>query len=87
MNVSAGSTELISSYCIDGSMNTEKIEGNLVLCNYGDGDETIYNAKGLGMIMSVDDNLQDVAFSFMFPVTIITTDDAREILAYIKSTR
>ncbi|KAJ0964119.1 hypothetical protein J5N97_029241 [Dioscorea zingiberensis] len=85
VNVSAGSNELISSYCIDGFMNTEKVEGRLVLCNSVLGEETILNAKGLGIIMSSDD-FPDVAFTFMYPALIVSTQDAKEILDYIMST-
>ncbi|KAJ0964120.1 hypothetical protein J5N97_029242 [Dioscorea zingiberensis] len=84
VNVSAGSSPFISSYCLDGAMNTQKVEGKLVLCNGLYGEEGIPNANGLGVILS-SDRFRDVARNYRSPVTVVSNEDAQEILEYIKT--
>ncbi|KAM0945431.1 putative cucumisin [Dioscorea sansibarensis] len=84
VNFSAGSSELLSSYCVDGLMNSQKVRGNLVLCNGLFGEEGIPNANGLGVILS-SDNFRDVAFNFRLPATVLSNQDAQEVLDYIRS--
>lgn len=70
------------------------IEGKIVLCDNDDGMSSVVDKKdevkglgGVGVIV-IDDESRAVASSYgTFPLTVISSKDAAEILAYINATR
>ncbi|KAF2297967.1 hypothetical protein GH714_006785 [Hevea brasiliensis] len=80
--------------CKPGSMDKEKIKGNIILCDNEDGEYSDYEKKGevqslggIGLIL-VDDKTKAVASTYKeFPMTVISSKDAAEILSYINSTK
>ncbi|XP_021668105.2 CO(2)-response secreted protease [Hevea brasiliensis] len=80
--------------CKPGSMDKEKIKGNIILCDNEDGEYSDYEKKGevqslggIGLIL-VDDKTKAVASIYKeFPMTVISSKDAAEILSYINSTK
>lgn len=73
-------------------MDEEKIKGKIVLCDNEGGEysdakkEEVQSLGGIGLIL-VDDKSRAVASTYKeFPMTVISSKDAAEILSYINST-
>ncbi|GMY30185.1 cucumisin-like isoform X1 [Fagus crenata] len=84
-NYSAGADPDISKFCLDGDMNSDKVQGKIVFCEtlwYGSG---ILSAHGVGVIMA-DSSITDFAFSYPLPATVISVEDGLKIFDYIRST-
>ncbi|KAA8522331.1 hypothetical protein F0562_013308 [Nyssa sinensis] len=85
VNYTVGSNAEISSYCIPGSMNSDDVQGTIVLCDTLWDGSGILIANGVGTIMA-DSTITDFAFNFPLPATVISTEDGLKIMDYIRST-
>ncbi|KAK1384910.1 Cucumisin [Heracleum sosnowskyi] len=85
VNYTVGSNTLISSFCFEGAMNSEIVEGSMVFCEtIGDGSGILL-ANGVGTIMA-DSYYSDFAFNYPLPATVISTEDGIKVLDYIRTT-
>ncbi|PIA24891.1 hypothetical protein AQUCO_15500002v1 [Aquilegia coerulea] len=83
-----------SSYCLESSLNSTKISGNIVVCRHaGSSSESklakslvVKEAGGVGMIL-IDEQDKDVAIPFTIPAAIVGTRIGDRILSYINHTR
>ncbi|TQE07559.1 hypothetical protein C1H46_006879 [Malus baccata] len=88
----ADGNEHNARYCYEDSMEAEKINGKIVLCDsgdYGRGSQidAVTSLGGVGVIFQVD-NPGVVASTYgEFPATVLSFKDGQEILSYINSTR
>jgi hypothetical protein len=88
-NYSVGADPGISKFCFPGYMNSNKVQGKIVLCEdpdgtFGDGTGILIG-HGVGTIIA-DSFITDFAFSYPLPATLISTEDGLEVLDYIRST-
>ncbi|XP_073307156.1 cucumisin-like [Primulina huaijiensis] len=86
-NYTIGSSPDIARFCINGAMSTDKVAGKIVFCEALADGSAILAANGIGTIMS--DVLvvnPDVAFSWPLPATLISPEDGKTVLDYIRST-
>lgn len=75
-------------------MDAAKIEGKIVVCDNDDNEyseksklEEVKDLGGVGLIL-VDDEQRSVASIYgAFPMTVVSSEDASEILSYMNSTR
>ncbi|EEF52765.1 Cucumisin precursor, putative [Ricinus communis] len=80
--------------CRPDSMDKDMIKGKIVFCDNEDGElsenqkkEEVQKLGGIGLVL-VDDKTRAVAASYKeFPMTLISSEDAAEILSYINSTK
>ncbi|XP_058106321.1 cucumisin-like [Magnolia sinica] len=84
-NVSAGANADISRSCDTGSLNSYKVRGKIVLCDYIYDGSGVIEAEGLGNIMA-DYRYSDFAFSYPLPSTLLSIEDGAKVLDYIQST-
>ncbi|KAF5188703.1 Subtilisin-like protease SBT1.6 [Thalictrum thalictroides] len=83
-----------SSYCLESSLNSTKISGNIVVCRHtGSSSESklakslvVKEAGGVGLVL-VDEEDKDVAIPFLIPAAIVGTRIGERILSYINHTR
>lgn len=75
----------ISSFCFPGALNSHKVQGKIVLCDSSNDGTGVLIANGVGSII-VDSFINDFAFSYSLPATVISREDGLKILNYIKST-
>lgn len=87
-NYTIGSFPDDARYCTEESMNADTVAGKIVLCEALTDGSTVLTANGVGTVMT-DQNVinPDYAFSFPLPATLISPDDGRKVMEYIKSTR
>ncbi|XP_030446914.1 CO(2)-response secreted protease-like isoform X1 [Syzygium oleosum] len=79
--------------CNPSSMDAAKIEGKIVVCDNDDNEyseksklEEVKDLGGVGLIL-VDDEQRSVASIYgAFPMTVVSSEDASEILSYMNST-
>ena len=84
-NYSAGADPDISKFCLDGYMNSDKLQGKIVFCESLSDGSGIVSAHGVGIIMA-DSSITDFAYSFPLPATVISVEDGLKIFNYIRST-
>lgn len=84
-NYSTGSNPEISKHCLTGSMNSYKVRGKIVFCETDGPGTGIRRANGVGTIMAYP-SIPDAASNYLFPATVISTEDGLKVLEYIKST-
>ncbi|XP_057811959.1 subtilisin-like protease SBT4.3 [Salvia miltiorrhiza] len=88
VNYTAGSS---SDYAIDcgyDDLNLEMVVGKIVVCQSTLGMLAIREVNGIGIILIGTDAVNpEYALSYQLPVTMITPDDGRKVLEYIRSTR
>ncbi len=84
-NYSAGADPDISKFCLDGYMNSDKLQGKIVFCESFSDGSGILSAHGVGIIMA-DSSITDFAYSFPLPATVISVEDGLKIFNYIRST-
>ncbi|KAL6005540.1 hypothetical protein ACLOJK_006107 [Asimina triloba] len=84
-NVSAGFSSDVSRYCYDGTLNSYKTQGKIVVCDDVPDGPAISDAGGLGNIIAIDD-YADFAFSYPLPTSLISTADGQKVLDYVRST-
>ncbi|KAF3442255.1 hypothetical protein FNV43_RR16171 [Rhamnella rubrinervis] len=75
-------------FCIEESLDPEKVKGNLVLCKLGSSgvDSVVKRMGGTGTILESEQFLDDAKI-FMAPATIVNTTTANTINNYIHSSR
>ncbi|KAG9442718.1 hypothetical protein H6P81_018572 [Aristolochia fimbriata] len=91
---SNSSNDVQASNCDPDSLDGEKIKGKIVLCRHTESSYSrrqkmseVESLEGLGVIL-INDIEKPVAFPFgSSPLTVITSEEAEEILSYINSTR
>ncbi|KAB1217163.1 Cucumisin [Morella rubra] len=74
-----------SQNCLTGSMNSYKVRGKIVFCETDGPGTGIRRANGVGTIMAYP-SIPDAASHYLFPATVISTEDGLKVLEYIKST-
>ena len=84
-NYSAGADPDISKFCLNGAMNSDKVQGKIVFCETLSDGSGIRSAHGVGVIMA-DSSITDVAYSYPLPATVISVEDGLKIFDYIRST-
>ncbi|XP_012835452.1 PREDICTED: cucumisin-like [Erythranthe guttata] len=86
-NYTIGSSPDIARLCLPGAMSSDIVSGKIVFCEALWDGSGILMANGVGTIMS-DVNFvnPDVAFSWPLPTTIISPENGRAVLEYIRST-
>ncbi|GMY30183.1 cucumisin-like isoform X1 [Fagus crenata] len=84
-NYSAGADPDISKFCLDGYMNSDKLQGKIVFCESFLDGSGILSAHGVGIIMA-DSSITDFAFSYPLPAAVISVEDGLKIFDYIRST-
>jgi hypothetical protein len=84
-NYSAGADPDISKLCLDGYINSDKLQGKIVFCESFLDGSGILSAHGVGIIMA-DLSITDLAFSYPLPATVISVEDGLKIFDYIRST-
>ncbi|GLJ18272.1 hypothetical protein SUGI_0323080 [Cryptomeria japonica] len=89
-NVTGGFSSDDSSACGLYSLDRSTVEGKIVLChmsNLGDlPDGGVYVSGGAGAIIMYD-AMNDTAYSFMVPATVISSEQGEVVKSYINSTR
>ncbi|KAK4435247.1 Cucumisin [Sesamum alatum] len=86
-NYTIGSSPDIAKYCITGAMNADIVAGKIVFCEALWDGSGILLANGVGTIMAdVLVENPDVAFSWPLPATLISPEDGKIVLEYIKNT-
>ncbi|KAG8382308.1 hypothetical protein BUALT_Bualt05G0063400 [Buddleja alternifolia] len=84
-NYTAGSSPDIARFCLTGAMSSDIVAGKIVFCEALWDGSGILMANGVGTIMA--DPLvvnPDDAFSWPLPATLISPEDGRSVLEYIK---
>ncbi|XP_028791993.1 subtilisin-like protease SBT5.6 [Neltuma alba] len=83
-----------SGYCLDGSLEAEKVKGKIVLCLRGKGTPLhqgleVRNNGGVGFILGNDpDHGNDIACeSNQIPSTGVTFEDTKKLIHYIRTTK
>ncbi|KAJ7516633.1 hypothetical protein O6H91_22G065600 [Diphasiastrum complanatum] len=73
-----------AKYCYNGSLNSDKVKNNLVVCygGLGGADATVLAAGGAGVIL-----VDTFEFTSSIPSSVVGNADAEHILEYINSTR
>lgn len=66
-------------------MNSYKVRGKIVFCETDGPGTGIRRANGVGTIMAYP-SIPDAASNYLFPATVISTEDGLKVLEYIKST-
>jgi hypothetical protein len=84
-NYSVGADPTNSKHCFRGSMNSNKVQGKIVLCEKSRDGTGILMANGVGTIMA-DSTTTDFARNYPLPATLISTEDGLKVLDYIRST-
>lgn len=77
-----------SRYCLENSMDPNKVKGKLVYCKLGSwGTDSVI--KGLGGVGSLieSDSFLDAAQIFMAPATMVNSSAGKRINDYIHSTK
>ncbi|KAA8539861.1 hypothetical protein F0562_026553 [Nyssa sinensis] len=85
-NFSANSISLSSRDCLPGDLDSRKVKGKIVLCEFLWDGSGVIMAEGLGIIMPTE-YFNDVAYSFPLPTTLLRREDIGKVLEYIKSTK
>ncbi|GLJ59818.1 hypothetical protein SUGI_1524120 [Cryptomeria japonica] len=89
-NISGGFSSEDSSGCGLYSLDRSKVEGKIVLCYLANPtdlpDGGVYVSGGAGAIIMYDP-MNDTAFSFMVPATVISSEQGEIVRSYINSTR
>ncbi|PQM42507.1 subtilisin-like protease SBT4.3 isoform X1 [Prunus yedoensis var. nudiflora] len=75
-----------SKYCNAGDLDSQKIKGKIVLCNYRSNGAGILHTDGVGVIMPFQ-SVDDPAFSFRIATTLISPDEIPKVLDYIKTSK
>ncbi|KAK4435250.1 Cucumisin [Sesamum alatum] len=88
VNYTMGSTSDYTRYCEADAMNLDMLVGKIVLCEGLQDGSAILLANGIGIVM-MDPTVgsPDYAFSYPLPATLISPDDGRKVMEYIRSTK
>ncbi|XP_054793955.1 subtilisin-like protease SBT5.6 [Prosopis cineraria] len=87
-------SETDSGYCLDGSLDSEKVKGKIVMCLRGKGSPLhqsleVKNKGGLGFILGNDpDHGNDVScLPNQIPSTGVAFEDTKKLIHYIRTTK
>ncbi|XP_022990086.1 cucumisin-like [Cucurbita maxima] len=84
-NTTAGFNESLSRFCFPGSLDVNQVEGKIVLCDeIGDGEAAL-SSGAVGTIMQ-DGGLQDAAFLFPLPASVLDLNAGNNVFQYLRST-
>ncbi|KZV55861.1 cucumisin-like [Dorcoceras hygrometricum] len=87
VNYTIGSSPEFARFCLGDTMNTDMLAGRIVFCEAEQDGSTILLAKGVGTIMSDEWIINPAyAFSYPLPATLISPEDGKKVLEYIRST-
>ncbi|PQM34396.1 subtilisin-like protease SBT4.3 isoform X1 [Prunus yedoensis var. nudiflora] len=75
-----------SKYCNAGDLDSQKIKGKIVLCNYQSNGAGILHTDGVRVIMPFQ-SVDDPAFSFRIATTLISPEEIPKVLDYIKTSK
>ncbi|XP_025014030.2 cucumisin [Ricinus communis] len=73
-----------SSFCSQDSLNKTLVKGKIVVCDGFSEEDAV--AIGLAGIVAPDGYYTDVAFSYILPVSLISTYNQTDVLNYVNST-
>ncbi|KAL6556787.1 hypothetical protein OROHE_006663 [Orobanche hederae] len=86
-NYTGGSNQNIAKQCGAGAMNTNTLSGKIVFCETLTDSSAILDSNGAGIIMTdVRFVNTDMAYSWPLPSTLISPEDGKGVLEYIKAT-
>ncbi|KAL6550058.1 hypothetical protein OROMI_020546 [Orobanche minor] len=86
-NYTGGSNQNIAKQCGAGAMNTNTVSGKIVFCETLTDGSAILDSNGAGIIMTdVSFVNTDTAHSWPLPSTLISPEDGKRVLEYIKAT-
>lgn len=90
VNYTFGSSQAYARICdAEAGINLAMIPGKIVMCEgYRQDGSTILLSKGVGTVIVGEDEINpDYAFTYPLPATLISPDDAKKVMAYIRSTK
>ncbi|XP_047943113.1 cucumisin-like [Salvia hispanica] len=89
VNYTFGFSEASARICDEEGINLAMIPGKIVMCEgYRQDGSTILLSKGVGSIIVGEDEINpDYAFTYPLPATLISPDDAKKVMTYIRSTK
>ena len=82
-NVSAQETPLSSADCLPGDLDSRKVQGKIVLCEFLWDGSGVIMAGGVGIIMPAW-YFNDFAFTFPLPATVLRRQDMDKVLQYAR---
>ncbi|XP_059599375.1 cucumisin [Vitis vinifera] len=82
-NVSAQETPLSSADCLPGDLDSRKVKGKIVLCEFLWDGSGVIMAGGVGIIMPAW-YFNDFAFTFPLPATLLRRQDMDKVLQYAR---
>uniref|UniRef100_A0A0A0KSA0 Cucumisin-like n=1 Tax=Cucumis sativus TaxID=3659 RepID=A0A0A0KSA0_CUCSA len=83
-NTTAGFNGSISRLCFPGSLDMNKVQGKIVLCDLISDGEAALISGAVGTIMQ-GSTLPEVAFLFPLPVSLINFNAGKNIFQYLRS--
>ncbi|XP_057812474.1 subtilisin-like protease SBT4.3 [Salvia miltiorrhiza] len=88
VNYTFGYSPAYASTCDEEAMNHAMIPGKIVMCEgYRQDGSTILLSNGVGSVIVGQDEINpDYAFTYPLPATLISPEDAKKVMAYIRST-
>lgn len=88
VNYTAGSSPDLASFCGSLDMNLEMAVGKIVVCESLLGVYAIRRVKGMGIILIGEDAVNpEYAMNYQLPLTLITPEDGKKVMEYIRSTK
>ncbi|KAL0329704.1 UNVERIFIED_CONTAM: Cucumisin [Sesamum radiatum] len=88
VNYTMGSSSDYTKYCEADAMNHDMLVGKIVLCEGLQDGSAILLANGIGIVMMDRTVINpNYAFSYPLPATLISPDDGRKVMEYIRSTK
>ena len=72
--------------CFPGSLDEDKVQGKIVICDLISDGEVTQSSGAVGTIMQ-NPNFQDVAFLFPQPVSLISFNTGEKLFQYLRSNR
>ncbi|KAH6818177.1 hypothetical protein C2S51_001780 [Perilla frutescens var. frutescens] len=88
VNYTAGYSPDDASLCGGFALNLDMVVGKIVVCESLLGIYSIREVNGIGIILIGSDAINpDYAMSYQLPVTLISPDDGKKVMEYIRSTK
>lgn len=86
-NVRAGFNGSISRFCIRNSLDKNLVKGKIILCDQFLAEEAVMSAGAVGLVMRYIGQYFEAIGSYPLPVSVVNSDQATNIIRYIRSTR
>ncbi|XP_008464909.2 cucumisin-like [Cucumis melo] len=83
-NTTAGFNGSTSRLCFPGSLDVDKVQGKIVICDLISGGDVTQSSGAVGTVM-LDSGFQDVAFLFPQPVSLISFHTGKSLFQYLRS--